>query len=791
MRSLLRLLIGVLAASVGLIVLSLIIMYLLIWSSVPKYDGFRSSDQVTEPLSIERDKWGVPTIQAESRATVSYGIGFVHGQDRFFQMDMQRRAAAGELSALLGRGTLEADKRRRVHGFRSRAQLIVESLAEHEISILKQYTHGVNEGLKSLKARPPEYLLLRATPEPWKLEDSLLIIYAFYIDLQDNPRLGYARWAIRETLPETVVQFLDPANHSWEAAADGSILKPLEIPGPQAFSYLKSTAIDSASVEIPDSAERMPGSNNWVVGPDATVSGFPLLANDPHLSLGVPNTWYKLSYSYKPARSREPLQIDGFSVPGLPGIVVGTNGYLAWGVTNSALDTDDLVILEPGENGFPEYKTPDGMAQIQQRQEIIKIKGAESYTLEVPYSLWGPVVGDTPTGEKLVRRWIAYHEDAANIRALMIEQYRTVKQFLKISHEINLPVQNYVVADKDGHIAWTPGGFLPDRNGASPFEAIRSSKAQNLWTEKLNNGNWPSIKDPKNHRIWTANNRVSGSKDYLRLGNNSFSEYPRAYQIREKLLAQEKHNPSSMAAIQHDNEVTFLIRWRNLILDTLKASNDPEPEFARINEEIESWNGRADVDSIGYTLIRDFRRRITGEILRYLTQPAYELDPEGFDPFRLMTEEAIYQLASSKPEHVLNPKYSTWQQQLESVVKEIADSIRARGWESFRWGERNQSDYRHPITYGVPMLNGLLSMTQTELKGDHYCPKVLNKSLASGIRMIVSPGKPEDGLFQMGCGQSGHPFSPHYRDLHALWLTEEYLPLVPGPAVNILKISPR
>ena len=790
MQSLLRVLTGTLAILVGLVLIVVIGIYLLFWSSLPDYEGNLKSSHVSEELTIDRDQLGVPYVKADKRETVTYGIGFVQGQDRFFQMDLQRRAAAGELSALFGSGTIDADKALRLHGFRDRAILLWENLPDDEKAMLDTFTRGVNDGLASLSTRPPEYWLLNLQPEPWKPEDSILVFYTFYLDLQNNPNLDYARWVARQTLPEEVVEFIDQPSHSWEAAIDGSQLLKTEIPGPESFAYLKAMEPVANNQGIPNSVERMPGSNNWVVGPSASVTGAPIIANDPHLNLGVPNTWYKLSYRYQAEDTNEYLEVHGFTIPGMPGIVIGTNGSLAWAVTNSSLDIDDLIILEPGPNGFPEYKTPNGVSQIQYKQERINVKGKEPITIEVPFTQWGPILGDTPTGEKRVRRWAAYHTEAGNMRALMTERFSRTSDFIRESHKTNLPVQNYVLADTEGHIGWTIAGFLPDRNGANPYEAVYSSKADNIWTEKLAKGKWPSLVNPDTDRIWTANNRVFGDKKYQTMGSGDFSEFPRAYQIKEKLFAQDKHSARTMADIQHDNSVVFLNRWQKLLLETIAQFENPAPDLQRIQSEIEQWNGRADTESYGYTLIRDFRNRLTVEILRYITQPSIEFDPEHFDPFRFMTEEAIYQIVSQQPDYLLNPTYQSWSQQFEYVLEEIQASLRERGWEAFKWGNRNQSDYSHPITYGAPFLSKLLNMPKIGLSGDHYCPKVLSYSLASGVRMVITPGKLEDSIFQMGCGQSGHPLSPHYRDLHKKWATEEYHPFLPGTAVQTLVIKP-
>ncbi len=790
MRSLLRILVGTSATIVGLILISILGCFLLIRSSLPSTGGSRTSSSITDKITIDRDKWGVPLITAQTRESISYGVGFCHGQDRFFHMDLTRRVVAGELAALVGSNAIDLDREARIHTFRERSKLIFNNLEDYEKMILEHYTRGVNEGLNSLRSRPPEYWLLNSKPLPWSPEDSILVIFAFYMDLQNNPDLDYARWVARQTLPKEVVNFIDGKSHAWEAAIDGSQFLQTDIPGPEVFSYLKATNKDTAFLDIPNHVERMPGSNNWVVGPDASTTGTPILAGDPHLNLGVPNTWYKLSYSYIPDDQEEWLNIHGFGIPGTPSIAIGTNEHIAWALTNSSLDTDDLIILEPGDSGFPEFKTKTGTAQIQQKRELIEVKGEDPVAMEIEYTQWGPVIGETPTGEKRVRRWAAYHPDAINVKSMLTEQYVTTQDFLDHSHEANLPVQNFIMADTGGNIAWTIAGFLPDRHGADPFEAIYASDPTHIWNEKLKLETWPQVLNPENDRLWTANNRVYGSDSYMRMGSGDYSEFPRAFQVREKLLAKEKHSPQNMIEIQHDNAVSFLIRWQNLLLGTLEKMDQTSPDFIRLKEEVTSWNGRADVDSTGYTLIRDFRSRISVEVLRHITLPAIEFDPEEFDPFRFMTEEAVYQIVARQPEYLLNPIYSSWQEQFAHVVESLLTHIEDKGWESIRWGRRNVSDYRHPMTYALPALNGLLSMPQIELEGDHYCPKVLSHSLAAGIRIIMTPGKLEESLFQMGCGQSGHFLSKNYSNLQSKWATDEYLPLLPGEPVSTLTILP-
>ena len=786
----LKLLTGLLAVMVGLIVLATLAIRIWLRGSLPDYSGTVYSDKLSAKVSIERDSYAVPTITGSTREEVAYGIGYVHGQDRFFQMDLLRRSAAGELAEILGPQAVAQDRRARVHGFRQKANQAWDNMPEEQARTLEYYVAGVNDGLASLGSKPWEYGLLKSETRPWSPPDSILILHAFYLVLQDEPGRDYARWIARKFLPREVVELFDHPTNAWEASVDGSVIPIPEIPGPKSFAYLQASREDTARPETGDPPETHPGSNNWVVGSALSTTGYPILANDPHLVLNIPNNWYKLSLQYPRPETGEVVQAHGFSVPGAPGIVAGSTHSLAWGVTNAQIDTDDLIVLEESENGYPEYKTSTGTARIQLRQEIIQVRGGEPISVDIPYTEWGPVIHETPDGVKGVRRWTAYHADAANTLAVEFDRCATLDEFLDMAHRANLPVQNYVVADSAGNIAYTLAGFVPDRRGADPYQAIMSSQADRVWDTKLARANWPVYRNPTNQRLWTANNRILGTENYRKLGSGRFAEFPRAHQIREKLLAKEKQSPDSMADIQHDNAVIFFLRWRELMLDTLSGIENPTEELERMEREVRAWNGRADPDSIGFTLIARFRASLASDVLTRIFRPCLNFDPKGFDPFSFQFEEPLYRIASQQPAHLLDLKYQSWQEALESVLRDLVHQIKENGWENYRWGNRNKANFRHPFSHSMPVLSFLLDMPRTEQAGAAYCPKVLSGSFCAGFRMVASPGKLEDSIFQMGCGQSGHFLSPHYRDLHSAWSGRAYLPLLPGPPIHILNILP-
>ena len=266
------------------------IIYWLVASSLPQLDGGITSAGLKAAVSIERDAAGIPTITARNRLDLAFASGYVHGQDRFFQMDLSRRRAAGELAQLFGEGALGFDRRTRLHRFRSRARAVIENSTEADVALLDAYAAGVNAGLDGLGARPFEYFILQSKPQPWTSEDCILVGYAMFLTLNDErARRDVQRGLAHRILPPQVYHWMYPHGTEWDAPMQGDARPHAEIPGPDVYDLRDSTRASGTAASTGPTGELPVGSNNWAVSGDLTQNGRAIVANDMHLDLATPN----------------------------------------------------------------------------------------------------------------------------------------------------------------------------------------------------------------------------------------------------------------------------------------------------------------------------------------------------------------------------------------------------------------------------------------------------------------------------------------------------------------------
>ena len=527
-------------------------------------------------VTVERDALGVPTVRAHDRLDAARALGFLHAQERFFQMDLLRRQPAGELAELFGRVALDSDRRMRSHRFRAVARRTVAALPADQRRLLDAYTAGVNAGLAALATPPWEYVLLRSRPRPWRLEDTVLAVDAMFVTLQDEDgRLDSDRGLLRDVLGPAVEAFLDPPGTSWDAPVVGGALSPPPIPGPDVLDLRREPPLAHARLApVAAEPERFAvGSNSFAIAASRTAHGGALLANDMHLGISVPNTWYRASLEFPDATAPGGVRkVTGVTLPGTPAMVVGSNGEVAWGFTNSYGDYTDLVELEPGPpaaDGAETYRTPQGPRRFEHVVEEIAVRGAAPERLEVLETIWGPVVDRDHAGHRRAVAWTAQLADAVNLEGLGLETAHDVEQAVAIANRAGIPAQNFVVADSGGRIAWTIMGRIPRRfgfDGSMPTSWADGSRGWNGW---LAPEEAPRILDPPGGRLWTANARVVDGVALAALGDGGYDLGARAQQIRDDLAALEGAAPSDLLAIQLDDRALFLARWQELLLGVL------------------------------------------------------------------------------------------------------------------------------------------------------------------------------------------------------------------------------
>ncbi len=773
------LLLAVIAVSAG----ALLIRHKL-RGSLPILEGSVALHGLQSSVRIERDALGVPTIHASSREDAAFATGFLHAQERFFQMDLMRRRAAGELSSLFGEAAVGLDKAARRHRFRALARRILANSGSRAKSLLNAYARGVNAGVASLQEAPFEFLLLRDSPKSWLPEDSLLAIDAMALDLQDDDASHDAIYGLmHDRLSPPIYRFLAVKGTEWDAPLRGNAFSAPGVPPAEAE---RGRPMQESAAPLGMFAEPLPaGSNNFAVAGFRTLHGGALLANDMHLGIGVPNTWYRLSVVY-PGAGGGKIRVMGVTLPGTPAVVVGSNGHIAWGFTNAQIDTSDRILLEETEQG---YRTPDGVRPFRIYRETIQVKSGPSQTIEVKETIWGPVVKEDGRGRKEVASWTGDRVDGVNMGLLDLETAQTVKEAIAIAHRAAIPAQNMLVADEAGHIGWTIIGPVPHRSGYDGRLPVSFADGSKKWVGLLAPGEYPVIVDPPDGILFTANNRVVEGEDLGKLGDGGYALGARAGQIGKRLRALDKASERDLLAIQLDDEAIFLSRWRELLL-TVPARGDPLRAAAR--RLARNWGGHASVDSAGYRIVRAFRRGVAKRLLDSLTASCRRKQPDFRYYYIRQYEGPLWRLVKDRPKQYLPPGVRGYDELFTTSLDEVLGLLTEEGrpLAEMTWGRRNMSRIRHPMSPFIPLVGRVLDMPSHPLPGDGNMPRYQGVSSGASERLVVSPGREESGLFEMPCGQSGHPLSPHYRDMHSAWEEGLPTPFLAGPAVQTLILEP-
>jgi len=791
----------VLAACAALILVPLAVMHVVLRASLPTLDGTVNHLGVVSTVTIDRDERGVPTIEAENRVDLAYGTGFVHGQDRFFEMDLSRRLAAGELSEVFGAVAVEQDKKARLFGFRQVAREVLRQGTPEQRAVLEAYARGVNAGLASLRSRPWEYWLFRSVPAQWRPEDTVLVSHAMWWDLQYS---ALQREILRQQInarmrgPECEggwkcsLTFLYPVGTEWDApnAAVGVVnagpvssgaggAGVVAIPPPEILDVRGASARGAPAAFVPLGAswERGIGSNNWAVAGRLTTTGAALIANDMHLRARVPAVWYRARLRVKGTDTQPAVDLNGVTLPGAPVLVAGSNGHIAWGFTNSY------------GNWLHVEKVACSSATAV-RQEEIRVHGQPSVQFPVKSGAAGVLYQADEPGCWFVS-WLAQQPAATNFNLLALERTGSVAQALAVAPTLGIPHQNFVIGDREGHIAWTIAGRVPEDSGAT--RALGSS----AWTTAETH---PHILDPEVGRIWTANARATNDPTQQTaiagLDAPVGADYDlaaRAHQIRDDLLAiKGQATPSDMLRIQLDDRAEFLQRWRALLLELLDADAlANHPERAQFKQLVSDWNARASVDSVGYRLVRAFHEQALKSVWE-MVLGALGIAPGEEVGAPSQFEAALWRLVNERPMHMLASNYTDWHEfllaQADAAIADLRTTCPQLA--NCAWGARKPVQIRHPLSRSLPFLSNLLDMPQVELPGDHDMPRVQDGPIGASERFAVSPGHEDQAYIHIPGGQSGHPLSPYYRAGFMDWAHGTPAPFLPGASQHRLTLQP-
>lgn len=782
-------------AVLGLVVVLALLGYGFLRGGAPRLDGAVSLKGLSAEVHVTRDGLGMPSIDAANRLDAMRALGFLHAQDRFFQMDLMRRLAAGELSELVGSVAEGTDKQHRLFRLRALAKQQLQQATPVQRAIVQAYTDGVNAGLKALGTWPFEYGLVMRRPRPWVEEDSILVADAMYFDLQSAEDHHESQLALmREVLPPALFRFLSAPGTQWDAPILGKPMETPPFPGADVIDLRKQPSNASAVVDVEEPESADIGSNNWAVSKEHGAGGRAYVANDMHLGIKVPNTWYRAQWTYPDAAMPGgSVTLTGATLPGVPAMVVGSNGHVAWGFTNSYGDWSDLVLLHIDPNDPDQYQTTQGWRHFEHHQELIRVKGGTDVAFEVRDTVWGPVLDQDHDGTWRAVHWMGAQAEGTNLELADMDEARNIQGSMAVANRAGMPEQNFMTADADGHIAWTIAGRIPLRQGFDPLVPSYWDKPGTGWTGWLAPERYPRIVDPVDGRLWTANARVVEGPMLALIGDGGYDLGARAGQIRDDLHKQDVFAAKDLLAIQLDDEARFLSRWRSLLLRFLTPQRLlNHPERVAFREALEKWDGRASVDSVAYRLVREFRNETEDLAMTPLFEACKQADPK-FDFHSLsQLEGPLWALVNQQPANLLDPAYKTWDvlmlRGLDQVTARMSVDKNPGG---YTWGERNTVHLRHPLSPFVPSLAHFLDMAPVQLPGDSNMPRVQGVDFGASERMVVSPGHEQDGIFEMPTGQSGWPLSPYYRNSESAWEKGEATPFLPGKAEHTLVFKPK
>ncbi len=779
----------------GIVLIFIAAVVLAIWIattlrfSMATVDGEFHLEGLTHAVAIERDDKGIPSILSEDRAAIAFGLGFVHAQERFFQMDLLRKNSAGELSELIGEATLEHDRGIRQHRLRKRAERNLTKIPSDQLELLNAYARGANAGLNQLDSKPFEYHLLNVEPQPWQAADSLLVLFSMYMTLQDEfGETEYNQNLMADVFPKDLFDFLQAKGGKWDAPLLGDALTPAPIPD----AGISDLALSSAPLvyqPLLESDDYAIGSNNWAVGGALTESGAALVADDMHLAIQVPNIWYRARWPLANG-----LTMTGASLPGTPAMIVGSNSKVAWGFTNTTGDWGDWVLLETDDN-LNHYQTPAGPKEFTVYEETINIKGQPSETLTIKETLWGPLLKQNYKGQWMAFRWVAHDVEGANMNLIGMESVTSVAEALPLASTFGTPAQNFVGGDDQGNIGWTVAGPIPNRQGFDGTYSQDWSGGEFGWQGYLDYEQVPKVYNPDNHRIWTANARTM-SGEYLRLMGDaaSYALGARQQQIRDALLAKDQFNEQDFLDIQLDDRALFLTPWQQHLSELVKQSDQTllhdKQELLNV---LEQWGAEASADSVGYRVVRNFRLKTIEYVMAPFVTALKHADADfDFKFVKRSSEYPVWSMITEQPQHLLNPEFDSWQSLQLAALQDVLETMSEDGvpLQQQTWGRQNTAQIIHPLVKAVPALDAFLSMPKDHLSGDSHMPRVQTPNNGASERMVVIPGQEENGIFHMATGQSAHPLSPWFDAGHSDWVEGKPSGFLPGDTQHRLVLKP-
>jgi len=779
------------ATRIGLALLASLIVaaagaYVWLRQSLPQTSGTLSVPGLGAPVEIVRDANDVPHIYAKSIADAHFALGYVHAQDRLWQMEMNRHVASARLSEILGRASLDTDRFLRTLGVHRAAVATLPHLDGATRAALAAYAAGVNAFLATRKGPlPPEFVALGVTPEPWQPADSVAWLKMMAWDLGGNWSTEILRLRLAQRLDSRqIAEFVPP--YPGDAPLPVRDLAALY----RGLAPAAATIVAAAPPSLPEGA----GSNNWVVAGARSASGKPLLANDPHLGLNVPAIWY---FAHLSAPG---LNAIGATLPGSPMLVLGRNDRIAWGFTNTGPDVQDLYIEKIDAADPQRYATPEGTQAFVTRNEVIRVKGEPDETLVVRSTRHGPVISDvsraagiaTPKGYAIALQWTALRDDDLTVEAgAMLPRAANWSEFLEGARRFHSPQQNMVYADVDGNIGFVAAGRVPIRRADNDLFGMAPAPgwdARYDWQGFIPFDELPRAFNPPQGRVVTANDKITPPNYPYFISSDWFAPY-RAKRITELIDGEPLHSRESFARVQADDRSELA---RDLLPTMLRAAprDGPAGELAAL---LAHWDGSMDAGRSEPLIFGAWYRELTRRVY------ADELGPELFRDYwdqravfmtNVLTHPDDGEGVSRWCDDINTPRHESCAEEIAAALEDASAYLRehyGNDPKQWRWGTPHFSFSRHQPFSRSALLAPLFDLKQPS-NGDSFTVNVGRYRIAdevnpfasvhgASLRAIYDLAEPDRSVFIHSTGQSGNRLSPWYDAFTLRWARGEYVPM--------------
>lgn len=831
-----KILINVIGILIVLIVTSVTLYYQfnkLTTRSFYEESGSKTVKGLSNNVEVAFDNYGVPHITSQNEEDMFFTLGYIHAQDRLWQMDLTRRVAEGRLAEIMGMDVVEYDKLFRTLGIGKFAYSLYGNLSPKSKSILLSYSKGVNAFINENNRRLPfEFDVLNYKPEEWKPEHSLMVVRMMGWELNIS-------WMTEYMFGEIVNKF------GFEKAKDFFPNYPEDAP----FIVKEDKNIPKDSKQKENNTRNIStlgsgffekvtsykdyfgligshiGSNSWAVNGKKTEGGKPILANDPHLVIQAPSRWYEVAMK----NSSDNSFVCGFSIPGAPGIAIGSNGSISWGITNLMNDDSDFLILKRDTVFFDKYVINNILYNIDSTQEYIRIKDVKD---EIPFMVFstksGPIISNLEkTGFVGDNNFKSVNNNILTFKWTGFEFSDEIKSFYDIYHSKNwdefraslinfgLPASNFTYADANGNIGYQSAGKVPIRKSESLLNGSVPGLDEIVWNGFINFYDLPSVYNPPDNFIATANNKPQ--KDYKHYISNLYEPPYRAMRIEEVLKSKPNMNAQDFKLLQNDVVSLQAKEFFKYVLDAFKDSTLASAEEIKLINAIKKWDYNFNKLSGLATLFAEF------EIQLYVELYKYKLGEKLFKQYilvnnvpvrntaKLLKENESWILGDIKNDSSKNDvRNSLVRKVFRNAVNKCKQQFNNPDYQKWEWGDIHQLVIRHPLGV-VPALSKILNIGPFEVNGfgttvantEYSLSKAIEKHdfecfIGASTRFIFDFNNPQFYYSVLPSGQSGQPQHPNYSSQTKLWLNAEYKKVYLDtdemkrnvPDVKILKLTP-